>query len=139
MNENINSKNDPSWAPWQNQLTRRSFLKLTCLAASLGSVSLAAGCNLGSPMTMQKKPFPGIFEGFPDRVVPMGLGVNLHTTPTSDINAEIGRVANLGFRFVRLDLLWSDVEHQQGQYNFSSYELIAGMLAARDMRPLFIL
>src|SRR5438034_1100450 len=28
---------------------------------------------------------------------------------------------------------------QQGQYNFSSYERIVSMLAARGMRPLFIL
>src|SRR5947209_2840638 len=116
MNEHVNSKNDPSGMLWQDQLTRRAFLKLTCLTASLGSVSLA-GCFGGPPVTKQKMAVQVAFQGFPDTVVPLGLGVNLNVTSNSSMSAEINRVADLGFRFVRLDLLWNSVERQQGQYD----------------------
>jgi len=69
----------------------------------------------------------------------MGLGVNVHLNVGSDTYAEIERLADLGFRFVRLDLLWNSIEHQKGHYDFSSYERLVGALAAHDIRSLCIL
>lgn len=49
------------------------------------------------------------------------------------------KLADAGFRFARLDMLWSLVEQAHGQYDFSIYEPIVSALAARGIRPLFIL
>jgi hypothetical protein len=69
----------------------------------------------------------------------MGLGVNVHFNTASDTNAEIKRLADLGFRFARLDLLWNSIEQQKGHYDFSSYERLVGALASHDIRSLCIL
>lgn len=69
----------------------------------------------------------------------MGLGVNVHFSSLADANAEIASLASVGFRFVRIDLLWSLVEQQKGHYDFSSYQRIMSVLVAHTIRPIFIL
>lgn len=69
----------------------------------------------------------------------MGLGVNVHFSSLADANAEIASLATVGFRFVRIDLLWSLVEQQKGHYDFSSYQRIMSTLVAHTIRPIFIL
>ena len=70
--------------------------------------------------------------------MPDGLGVNVQFTAT-DTNAIVTKIADAGFRFARLDMLWNLVEQARGHYDFSIYEPIVGALAARGIRPLFIL
>ena len=123
------------------QLTRRSFLKTTCLVAGLGSLYLT-GCD-GSAgkgnQLLTQTPARSLSQGLPGTVVPMGLGVNVHFDAASTTDNEIGRFADLGFRFVRLDLPWDLVERQKGLYDFSNYERIIGTLATHGIRPLCIL
>jgi hypothetical protein len=78
-------------------------------------------------------------QGLPDAVVPLGLGVNVHFNTASDTSAEIERLANLGFRFVRLDLLWNLVEQEKGHYDFSAYASLMRALAVHHVRSLGIL
>ena len=122
-----------------DQFSRRTFLKIAVMAAGLGSAFLA-GCN-GSPGQGKKNrasltPTPAL----PQNIVPEGLGVNVNLRfPASGMDALAARLAAIGFRFVRLDLLWNLVEHTRGQYDFSLYDPILGALAAHGIRPLLIL
>lgn len=139
MSEFLNRRSDPFWSPSNFQLTRRAFLKTTILVAGMGSAYLA-GC--GGPTGSGGTPTPTpvhVPQGLPDTVVPLGLGVNVHFNPASFTNAEIERLADLGFRYVRLDLLWNVVEQAKGHYDFSNYERLVGALAAHDIRSLCIL
>ncbi len=105
MSEFLNRRGDLLWMPSSLQLTRRAFLKATCMVAGLGSAYLV-GCGgpTGSGETPTPKPVR-VPQGLPKSIVPMGLGVNVHFNVGSDTHAEIERLADLGFRFVRLDLL----------------------------------
>ena len=109
------------------------------MVAGLGSVYLA-GCGGLTGSHGAPTPTPvHVLQGLPDTVVPLGLGVNVHFNTASDTNAEIEWLADLGFRFVRLDLLWNLVEQEKGQYDFSSYEGLVGALSAHHIRSLCIL
>ncbi|GAC1567249.1 MAG: hypothetical protein NVS3B14_12710 [Ktedonobacteraceae bacterium] len=69
-------------------------------------------------------------QGLPGASIPMGLGVNVHFAAASDVSLLIEKLADLGFRFARLDLLWDVVESKKGHYDFSNYERIVDALAA---------
>ena len=139
MSELLNSRGDPSGSPSNFHLSRRAFLKIACLVAGPGSAYLTS-CS--GPASSGRTPTPApvpVLQGLPDTVIPMGLGVNVHFNPASDMNAEITQLADPGFRFVRLDLLWNLVEQQKGHYDFSGYKRLIGALAARGIRSLCIL
>jgi len=125
------------------QLSRRAFLKIASLAAGFGSAYLA-GCG-GEPNGPARK-IPGLQtqtpvneppRGLPQSIIPMGLGVNVGYSP-GETNTIAAMLARAGCHFVRLDLLWNEVERVLGQYDFSVYEPMVGAFAARGIRPLFI-
>src|SRR5262245_18371001 len=63
------------------------------------------------------------------------LGVNIHVLRD---DSALDRAKNLGFRFVRMDLLWSDVE-RNGRYRFAGYDALLRALETRGMGALWIL
>jgi hypothetical protein len=63
------------------------------------------------------------------------LGVNIHVLRD---DSALDRAKNLGFRFVRMDLVWSDVE-RNGRYRFAGYDALLRALETRGMGALFIL
>ncbi|MGH2480566.1 MAG: cellulase family glycosylhydrolase, partial [Ktedonobacteraceae bacterium] len=127
---------------WRNLadtwLTRRAFLRTSGLATGLASTWLA-GCSPGASPKKATAPTPthDVRASTPGLVIPAGLGVNIHPSPT--MRADIGQLAAVGFRVVRLDFSWSLVERQPGVYDFSLYEPIIETLAAYGIRPLGIL
>ncbi|MGH2497145.1 MAG: cellulase family glycosylhydrolase [Ktedonobacteraceae bacterium] len=118
-------------------------MKVASLAAGLGTAYLA-GCGDGGGQPrknaglLTQTPENGFPSGLPQSIVPDGLGVNVQFTAT-DTSAIVTKIADAGFRFARLDMLWNLVEQARGHYDFSIYEPIVGALAARGIRPLFIL
>jgi len=62
------------------------------------------------------------------------LGVNIHVL-RDDIALDRAREA--GFSFVRMDLLWADVE-RNGRYRFDGYDALLAALDARGMGALWI-
>jgi hypothetical protein len=46
---------------------------------------------------------------------------------------------DLGFKWVRTEMFWTDVESKRGVYDFAYYDQVTRMLAKRGMRPEFIL
>jgi hypothetical protein len=63
------------------------------------------------------------------------LGVNVHVLRD---DSALDEAKNLGFRFVRMDLLWSDVE-RNGRYRFGGYDALLRALETRGMGALWIL
>jgi hypothetical protein len=69
--------------------------------------------------------------------VPSGLGVNVHFT--ADHAQELRAIAEFGFRIVRTDLLWAQVERQPGRYDWARYEAFVADAQAAGLTPLLIL
>ncbi|MFE4119954.1 cellulase family glycosylhydrolase [Priestia sp. YIM B13486] len=71
-------------------------------------------------------------------VVPKGLGVNIHFTGNP---IDIDLIKDAGFKIVRQDILWENVEKERGVYNFKSsgYDELNTALIQNDIRPYFIL
>ena len=123
----------------RDPLSRRTFLKIAGLVAGFGSAFLA-GCNGSTGPGKKNVASLTPTAGFPQSIVPPGLGVNVNLHfPSSDINALAVRLSAIGLSFARLDLLWNLVEHTRGQYDFSLYDPILSTLAAQGIRPLLIL
>lgn len=76
-------------------------------------------------------------RGVPEPVVPLPFGVNIHFTQAPE--RELNLLADGGFRFVRMDFVWSEIEKQKGVYDFSHYDVLVRDMTARGIRILFIL
>jgi hypothetical protein len=63
------------------------------------------------------------------------MGVNIHLL-RDEASVDLARAA--GFRFVRMDLLWSNVE-RRGRFRFFAYDLLVRQLEARNMGVVWIL
>ncbi|MFN3684962.1 MAG: hypothetical protein ACK41F_13660 [Fimbriimonadaceae bacterium] len=73
----------------------------------------------------------------PDEVVPSGWGVNIHFTHPAP--GEVEMIRDAGFRWVRMDLFWHQIETQRGVYDFSHYDVLVESLEKNGLRALFIL
>jgi polysaccharide biosynthesis protein PslG len=64
-----------------------------------------------------------------------GFGIQVHDLSEATLDV----CAGAGFRFVRTDLFWSDVETQRHTLEWSRWDPFVAGLKARGLRPLFIL
>ncbi|HZT44528.1 MAG TPA: cellulase family glycosylhydrolase [Chthonomonadaceae bacterium] len=69
--------------------------------------------------------------------IPDALGVNIHFTDPKP--GEMEQLAKAGFRWVRMDFFWGDIEREKGRYDFSAYDRLMAALAPYKIRPIFIL
>lgn len=79
-----------------------------------------------------RKNFP-----LPDLTVSSGWGVNIHFTDEQP--GELAQISKAGFKWVRMDLIWSGIEREKGKYDFSAYDRLMAGLKKNHIRPLFIL
>lgn len=75
--------------------------------------------------------------GLPDSVVPDSLGVNIHFTGKRE--EDVRKIAEVGFKFIRMDFHWQQTETARGQYDFKPYDELFSSLAKHGIRPLMIL
>ena len=73
----------------------------------------------------------------PDLTVPSGLGVNIHIIEPKD--NTIQRIAASGFKWIRMDMLWNEIERRKGSYDFSRYDKLNDQLRQSKLRPIYIL
>lgn len=76
-------------------------------------------------------------SGLPPCTIPECLGVNIHFTGPEE--KQISQIESTGVKFIRMDVLWHNVEKEKGKYDFKGYEELADTLAKHGIRPLFIL
>src|SRR5256714_12744224 len=93
---------------------------------------LALTLGLVLIQTPYREQFP-----LPDLTVPSGLGVNIHIIEPRD--NSIQRITASGFKWIRMDMLWNEIERQKGTYDFSRYDKLNDQLRARKLRPIYIL
>jgi len=93
---------------------------------------LAIALALALTQTSYREEFP-----LPDLTVPSGLGVNIHIIEPKD--NSIQRIAASGFRWIRMDMFWYDIERRKGIYDFTHYDKLNDQLRAYKIRPIYIL
>ncbi len=69
--------------------------------------------------------------------VPDCIGVNIHFTGTE--REQVDKIAEGGFRFIRMDFHWAGIEKSRGEYDFKAYDELVDSLATKNIRALFIL
>jgi len=74
----------------------------------------------------------------PGPAIPDGLGVNIHFT---GLPHDLHMIAEAGFKFVRMDLVWSRIEKTKGIYDFkgSGYDSLTLGCEELGIRVLYIL
>ncbi len=65
-----------------------------------------------------------------------GMGVNIHFTDPRP--GEMEMISQAGFRWVRMDLKWSETEKSRGVYDFSAYDRLLSHLDKFHLRALLI-
>lgn len=76
-------------------------------------------------------------EAMPPPRIPDALGVNIHFTDPRP--GEIRRIADAGFRWIRMDLTWDQIERERGQYNWSAYDRLLDALKPFGISAVLIL
>lgn len=84
-----------------------------------------------SPAVMGAEPLPG-------PAIPNGFGVNIHFT---GLPRDLKMIAEAGFKFIRMDLVWSRIEKTKGEYDFkgSGYDSLTLGCEKLGIRVLYIL
>ncbi len=95
---------------------------------SLFLASLCAFCLASE----YRKRFPLPASGIPD-----GLGVNIHFTDPKPGEMEL--LTRAGYKWVRMDFLWQNIERKKGIYDFSAYDRLTATLKKHGLRAIFIL
>lgn len=72
--------------------------------------------------------------GPPNRI---NSGVNIHFTTGHE--KDLDMIAAAGFRFIRMDFIWHEIEKSRGIYDWSAYDELTSNLEKRGLRALFIL
>ena len=77
-------------------------------------------------------------EPLPGPAIPEGFGVNIHFT---GLPKDLHMIAEAGFKFVRMDLVWSRIEQTKGKYDFkgSGYDSLTLGCEKLGIRVLYIL
>ncbi len=98
-------------------------------ALSLCLALLVAGTGGAEPYRAQ---YP-----LPDLRVPDGWGVNIHFTQPAE--GEMQALKAAGFKWVRMDFFWHQIETKKGEYDFSAYDTLLTNLERAKIRPILIL
>ncbi len=72
----------------------------------------------------------------PDTVLPAGVGVNIHFTRGHERDLDL--IAAAGFRFIRMDFGWGEIEQKKGAYDWSAYDELTDNLDRRSIRAYYI-
>jgi hypothetical protein len=73
----------------------------------------------------------------PDLSIPGALGVNPHFIAPPP--GELERIRKAGFRWIRTDITWSEIERKRGEYDFSGYDRMLAGLRATGVRAILVL
>jgi len=76
-------------------------------------------------------------ESLPGPAIPDGFGVNIHFT---GLPRDLKMIADAGFKFIRMDLVWSRIEQTKGVYDFkgSGYDSLTLGCEKLGIRVLYI-
>jgi polysaccharide biosynthesis protein PslG len=75
------------------------------------------------------------WAGIPEKQV--CSGVNIHFTTGHE--RDLDMIAAAGFKFIRTDFVWADIERVRGVYDWKAYDELTANLNKRGLRALYIL
>ena len=67
----------------------------------------------------------------------VGGGVNIHFVKGH--TQDLDMIAAAGFKFVRMDFVWQNIEEIKGNYNWAAYDELTANLEQRGLRAIYIL
>ena len=76
----------------------------------------------------------------PDKFGPhnkINAGVNIHFT--TGHQKDLDMIAAAGFKFIRMDFVWHNIERSKGVYDWSEYDVLTSNLSKHGLRALYIL
>lgn len=76
-------------------------------------------------------------ENLPAPIIPESLGMEIHFT--SPQPGEMAKMKALGFKFIRMDLFWTEIEREPGKYDFTAYDGLVHTLEQYDLNLILIL
>ncbi len=90
------------------------------------------------PMITAFLPVAKAAQPLPGPAIPDGFGVNIHFT---GLPRDLQMIAEAGFKFIRMDLVWSRVEQAKSEYDFkeSGYDSLTLGCKELGIRVLYIL
>ena len=91
---------------------------------------MAAGCTLAAADFRGSELFDR------NRIVPEGMGVNIHFF---DHEPGMDALKSLDMRWLRMDITWDRVEREKGVYDFSQVDKLMNDAKARGLRVLAII
>jgi hypothetical protein len=100
------------------------------------------GASLSGQLVSAERAIAGVVctaaVQLPALTVPNGLGVNIHFRGEP---RDLDLIADVGFKFIRMDLTWEAVERKKGIYEFekSGYDALTEGCSKRGIRILYIL
>lgn len=106
----------------------------------------AVFCVLGFAALLNRRGVEtrGVVNGLPPQTLdarPEILGVNVELTQYSpkELDENLGLIAAAGFTWVRQPLLWSEIEAEQGTYDWDATDRIIEAVARHDLQIVVVL
>ena len=82
-------------------------------------------------------PWAVLADKLPEPIFPLGVGINIHFA--KDHEKDLEMIAAAGFRFIRMDFFWSNIERRKGEYDWSEYDALTSDLEKHGIRAYYIL
>jgi len=83
---------------------------------------------------LSSNPEKAIFFTAPGHLAP---GVNIHFI--AGHTKDLDLIASGGFRYIRTDFIWQEIEYSKGKYNWDAYDELVANLEQRSINAIFIL
>jgi hypothetical protein len=99
-------------------------------------------CFLCCSIFLKANGYFGYLDGseLANKLVPVNQvcsGINIHFVTGQE--KDLDMIAAAGFRFIRMDFLWQDIERTKGNYDWSAYDELTANLSKRGLGAIYIL
>ena len=115
---------------------RYLILSIACLCGL--AILLGLTINL---TRQQQQAARGLFSGFPDPIAPPASGVSVNVAleqyPAAQLPNEVAQIEQAGFGWVRQVFPWSQIESEQGRYDWTTWDRIIS--ATHDLNLIAVL
>ncbi len=120
-------------------MLRRFLILFSFIALLLSGISVAA-VSWRERHNIQRgwrDPASGVV--LPFHTPQAGVNIDLTTLPVDQLAPELERISRAGFVWVRQPILWSVIEAQKGQFDFTRYDPILEALAKSPLKLIAVL
>jgi O-antigen ligase len=120
-------------------MLRRFLIFISFIALLLAGVSVAVVSYRERGIAQRGWRDPATGVTLPFHTPQVGINVDLTTLPAEQLPAELERLQHAGFVWVRQPILWSDIETQQGQLDFTNYDPVIAAISKTPLKLIAVL